>query len=111
MRIETMRIESSSGSRDFYCVSGEINDEFAHFTLRENGQWCSNPNHGDGGRHQAGSFATCSPTPAGLALQIADDADQVALLRIAALPEHADEAFGLPAGCITQLFEADPALM
>ncbi len=48
---------------------------------------------------------------AGLLLQIADDAEQVAGLRIAARAEHADQAFGRRGGRLAELFEATVALI
>jgi hypothetical protein len=47
---------------------------------------------------------------AGLFLQVADDAEQVAGLRIAARAEHADEALRLGAGRLAQLLETDRRL-
>jgi hypothetical protein len=44
---------------------------------------------------------------AGLFLHIADDAKEVAGLRIAARSEHADEALRLGAGRLAQFLEAD----
>src|SRR5208283_4221605 len=45
-----------------------------------------------------------------LLLQIADDAEEVAGLRIAAGAEHADQAFGGGVRRLTKLFEADRRL-
>ena len=47
---------------------------------------------------------------AGLFLQVADDAEEVAGQRIAARAEHADEALRLRAGRLAQLLEADRRL-
>src|ERR1700722_9152593 len=46
----------------------------------------------------------------GLLLQVADDAEQVPRLRIAARSEHADETLGLRADRLAELFEADGRL-
>ena len=46
----------------------------------------------------------------GLLLQIADDAEEVARLRIAARAEHADQALGGRVGRLAELFEADGRL-
>src|ERR1700738_300569 len=46
---------------------------------------------------------------AGLFLQVADDAEEVAGLRIAAWAEHADEALRLRAGRLAKLLEAVPS--
>jgi hypothetical protein len=43
-------------------------------------------------------------------LQVADDAEEVTRLRIAARAEHADEALRLRAGRLTKLLEADRRL-
>jgi hypothetical protein len=43
-------------------------------------------------------------------LQIADDTKQVLCLRVAARPEHADEALGRRIGIGPKLFEADRRL-
>jgi hypothetical protein len=48
---------------------------------------------------------------AGLFLQVADDAEEIAGLWIAARAEHADEAFRLRAGRFAKLLEATVALM
>jgi hypothetical protein len=47
---------------------------------------------------------------ASLFLQVADDAEKVAGLRIAARSEHADEALRLRAGRLAKLLEADGRL-
>jgi hypothetical protein len=47
---------------------------------------------------------------AGLFLQVADDAEEVAGLRIAARAEHANEALRLRAGRLAKLLEADRRL-
>ncbi len=45
-----------------------------------------------------------------LLLQSADDAEEVARLRVAARAEHADQAFGGRAGGLRELLEADGGL-
>jgi hypothetical protein len=47
---------------------------------------------------------------AGLFLQVADDAEEIAGLRIAARAEHANEALRLRAGRLAKLLEADRRL-